>query len=298
MNAQLNQLQPLSQAIETVVAATQDRIVAIRNASRRHVTGMVWQPDVVVTSEQAMGERDEYEIVTADGRSSRAQIVGRDAGTNILALRLSERIDVNATVAASPRIGSLVLALAANVDGTTAVRMGAVRSIGDRWFSRSGGRIEQRIALDIRLQRTEEGGIVVDAAGALIGMSTLGRPGEVLAIPTATLERIVPQLLANGRVVRGWLGVALRPVVVPDALVEQAGQHVAMMVMSLAEHGPAAKAGVTAGDILLTIDGIALHDMRQLLARLSEDNVGKSVELRLIRGGHIIKLDAQIGTRP
>ena len=298
MNAQLNQLQPLSQAIETVVAATQDRVVAIRNASRRHVTGMVWQPDVVVTSEQAMGERDEYEIVTADGRSSRAQIVGRDAGTNILALRLSERIDVNATVAASPRIGSLVLALAANVDGTTAVRMGAVRSIGDRWFSRSGGRIEQRIALDIRLQRTEEGGIVVDAVGALIGMSTLGRPGEVLAIPTATLERIVPQLLANGRVVRGWLGVALRPVVVPDALVKQAGQHVAMMVMSLAEHGPAAKAGVTAGDILLTIDGIALRDMRQLLARLSEDNVGKSVELRLIRGGHIIKLDAQVGTRP
>ena len=298
MNAQLNQLQPLSQAIETVVAATQDRVVASRNASRRHVTGMVWQPDVVVTSEQAMGERDEYEIVTADGRSSRAQIVGRDAGTNILALRLSERIDVNATVAASPRIGSLVLALAANVDGTTAVRMGAVRSIGDRWFSRSGGRIEQRIALDIRLQRTEEGGIVVDAVGALIGMSTLGRPGEVLAIPTATLERIVPQLLANGRVVRGWLGVALRPVVVPDALVKQAGQHVAMMVMSLAEHGPAAKAGVTAGDILLTIDGIALRDMRQLLARLSEDNVGKSVELRLIRGGHIIKLDTQIGTRP
>ena len=139
---------------------------------------------------------------------------------------------------------------------------------------------------------------MVDAAGALIGMSTLGRPGEVLAIPTATLERIVPQLLANGRVARGWLGVALRPVVVPDALVEQAGQHVAMMVMSLAEQGPAAKAGVTAGDILLTIDGTTLRDMRQLMARLSEDNVGKSVELRLIRGGQIIKLDTQIGARP
>lgn len=298
MNAPLNDLQSLSQSVETVVAATKDRVVAIRNASRRHVSGFVWQPDVVVTSEQAMGERDEYEIVTADGRSSRAQIAGRDAGTNILALRLNDRIDVSSTVAASPRIGSLALALAANVDGSTAVRMGTVRSVGDRWFSRSGGRIDQRIALDIRLQRTEEGGLVVDTAGALIGMSTLGRPGEVLAIPTATIERIVPQLLANGRVMRGWLGVALRPVVVPDALIAQAGQQVAMMVMSLAEQGPAAQAGVTAGDILLTIDGIALRDMRQLLARLSEDNVGKSVELRLIRGGHIIKLDAQISSRP
>lgn len=295
MNVQLNDL---SLAIEAVVAAVKDRVVAIRNASRRHVSGLLWQPDVVVASEQAIGERDEYEIVTADGRSSRGTIVGRDAGTNVLVLRLDHRIEMASSVAASPRIGSLCVALAANVDGTTAVRIGAVRSVGDRWFSRSGGRIDQRIALDIRLQRTEEGGPVVDAAGALIGMSTLGRPGEVLAIPTATLERIVPQLLVNGRVARGWLGVALRPVVVPDALIEQAGQHVAMMVMSLAEQGPAAKAGVTAGDILLTIDGTTLRDMRRLMARLSEDNVGKSVELRLIRGGQIIKLDTQIGARP
>jgi S1-C subfamily serine protease len=298
MNAAMNELQSLSQGIEAIVAATKHRVVAIRNASHRHVSGFVWQSDVVVASEQAIGSRDEYEIVTADGRALRAQIVGRDPGTNILALRLSEHIDVRSSVAASPRTGGLVLALAANVDGTTAVRIGAVRSVGDRWFSRSGGRIDQRITLDIRLQRTEEGGPVLDAAGALIGMSTLGRPGEVLAIPTATLERIVPQLLATGRVARGWLGVALRPVVVPDALVEQAGQHAAMMVMSLAEQGPAAQAGVTAGDLLLTLDGIALRDMRQLLARLSEDNVGKSLELRLIRGGHIIKLDTQIGTRP
>jgi S1-C subfamily serine protease len=298
MSFQTADLHAFSGAIEAVVAAAKARVVAIRNASHRHVSGFVWQPDVIVASEQAIGERNEYEIVTADGRSVRAQVVGRDEGTNILALRTSERIEVSSSSAALPTLGGLVLALAANVDGTTAVRLGAVRSIGERWFSRGGGRIDQRIALDIRLHRTEEGGPVLDAAGALIGMSTLGRPGEVLAIPAATLERVVPQLLANGRVARGWLGIALRPIAVPDGLVEQAGQQIAMMVMSVAEHGPAANAGVTPGDILLTIDGIALRGMRQLMARLSEENIGKSVELRLIRGGHIIKLDAQIGTRP
>lgn len=298
MNLTLNDLQPLSQAIETIVATAKDRVVAIRNASHRHVSGFVWQPDIIVASEQAIGKRDEYEIVTADGRSLRAQIAGRDEGTNILALRLSERIDVSSSNPASPRVGGLVVALAANVDGTTAVRLGAVRSVGDRWFSRGGGRIDQRIALDIRLHRTEEGGPVVDAAGALIGMSTLGRPGEVLVIPTATLTRVVPQLLANGRLARGWLGIALQPIAVPDALVEPAGQRIAMMVMSLADQGPAAKAGVTAADILLDLDGIALRDMRQLMAQLGEENIGKSMELRLIRGGHIIKLDVQIGTRP
>src|SRR5687768_540251 len=109
MHAQLNDLQSLSQAIESVVAATRDRVVAIRNASRRHVSGFVWQPDVVVASDQAIGESDEYEIVTADGRSSRAKIVGRDSGTNILVLRLNDRIEVSLSVAASPRIGSLCL---------------------------------------------------------------------------------------------------------------------------------------------------------------------------------------------
>lgn len=298
MKLEPNNLQSNSQAIEAIVAAAKDRVVAIRGATRRHASGFVWQPDVVVASEQTIGQRDEYEIVTPDGRSSRAQIIARDAGTNILALRLSEGIDVGPYSPALPSIGGLVLALAANVDGTTAVRVGAVRSVGDRWFSQAGGRIDQRITLDIRLHRTEEGGPVVDAAGALIGMSTLGRPGEVLAIPTATLGRVVPQLMANGRVARGWLGVALQPIAVPDALVDQAGQQIAMMVMSVAEQGPAAKAGVTAGDILLTVDGIALRGMRQFVARLSEESIGQSVEVRFIRGGHILKLEAQIGTRP
>jgi S1-C subfamily serine protease len=298
MNLEPNGLQSNSQAIEAIVAAARDRVVAIRNAAHRHTSGFVWQPDVIVASEQSIGQRDEYEIVAADGRSLRAQIIGRDAGTNILVLRPSERIDVNPYGPALPRTGGLVLALAANVDGTTAVRLGGVRSVGDRWFSRAGGRIDQRITLDIRLHRTEEGGPVVDAAGALIGMSTLGRPGEVLAIPTATLSRVVSQLIANGRVARGWLGVALQPIAVPDALVEEAGQQIAMMVMSVSEQGPAAKAGVVAGDIVLTVDSAALHGMRPLAALLSEESVGQSVEIRLIRGGHIVKLEVQIGTRP
>jgi S1-C subfamily serine protease len=287
----------LSNALEALVAHSRDRVVAIRHGSR-HVSGLLWQPDVVVASEQAIGQQDEYEVATAAGRVIRGQIVGRDPGTNVLTLRLDERIEAAATAVSSPRVGGLAIMLGANGEGAPIVRVGAVRSVGDQWFSRAGGRIDQRIALDIRLQRTEEGGPVLDASGALIGMSTLGRPGEVLAIPAATLERVVPQLLSDGRVARGWLGVALRPIAVPDALVEQAGQSIAMMVMSVAERGPAANAGVTAGDILLTVDGIALRGMHRLLAQLSEDNVGKAMELRLIRGGQILQLSAQIGTRP
>ena len=151
---------------------------------------------------------------------------------------------------------------------------------------------------EYQLGRTEEGGAVLDASGALLGMSTLGPPGEVLAIPYATIERIVLQLLRDGRVTRGWLGVGLRPVAVPDALRDAAGQAVGMMVMSIVEAGPADSAGVLAGDILLTVNGASARAMRRLAAQLDEASVGGKADLRLIRGGAVLSVEASITARP
>lgn len=290
-------LQELSTAIEARVAHHSNS-VAVRNASHRHISGIAWQPDAVATSEQAFGSRDEYEVVTAQGRVIKARIAGRDAGTNVLVLRLVEPIEAPALEAGEARAGALVLSLGASVDGATTARLGAIHSVGSQWFSLAGGRIEQRVALDIRLRRTEEGGPVMDPSGRLIGMSTLGRPGEVLAIPTATLTRIVPQLLQQGRVVRGWLGLALQPVAIPDALLEAVGQSVGMMVMSTAESGPAATAGVKAGDIALTVDGVPLGGRRRLAAQLGEESVGKAVALRVIRAGEVVTIEVQVTARP
>jgi S1-C subfamily serine protease len=161
-----------------------------------------------------------------------------------------------------------------------------------------GGRIEQRIALDIRLRRTEEGGPVLDAQGALLGMSTLGPPGVVLVIPVATLERVVPQLLNDGQVPRGWLGLGLQPVAVPEPLRAEAGETMGMMVMSIAEAGPGAVADVKAGDILLTIDGAPMRGLRRVIAQLDDASVGRTVALRLIRGGEVLTLSVLITARP
>lgn len=290
-------LQYFSSAIEACVAANRSRVVAIRNAQRQHISGIAWQPDVVVTSEQAFGTREEYEIVTGSARTVRAWIAGRDSGTNLLALRLAEAVEAPEIQASEPRLGASVIALGAGLGGDTHVRVGSIHCVGAQWFSRGGGRIDQRIGLDIRLHRTEEGGPVVDASGAFIGMSTLGKPGEVLAIPAATIARIVPQLLQAGHVARGWLGLALQPVAVPDALVADAGQSIGMMVMSTIDAGPAAQAGIKAGDILLTVNGTALRDRQGLAAQLGEDSVGKVLPLRLIRSGELNTVEVLVGTR-
>ena len=87
MSIETNSLSRLSQAIEAQVAAAQGLVVAVRNSSHRHVSATLWEANAVVTSEQAVGDRDEYEVVTASGATSKARIAGRDPGTNLLVLR-------------------------------------------------------------------------------------------------------------------------------------------------------------------------------------------------------------------
>jgi S1-C subfamily serine protease len=283
---------------ESQVAAAQGLAVAVRNASHRHVSAMLWQSDAVVTSEQAVGGRQEYEVVTASGTTSKARVAGRDPATNLLVLRTDEPLEPAAAPRSTARVGSLALAVGATADGAPTARLGLVSAVGPQWYSRAGGRIEQRIALDIRLGRTEEGGPVLDAAGGLLGMSTLGPPGIVLVIPVATLERVVPQLLSSGQVERGWLGLGLQPVAIPEPLREAAGESTGMMVMSIAAGGPGAVAGVTAGDILLTIDGVSMRCLRQVVAQLDDASVGRTAALRLIRGGEVLTQDLLIAARP
>jgi S1-C subfamily serine protease len=194
--------------------------------------------------------------------------------------------------------GALALALGADGTGGVSARLGLVNLAGTQWHSVAGGLIDRRIVLDLRLGRAEEGGPVFSAAGAFLGMSTLGPRARVLVIPAATLERIVPILLKEGRVARGWLGVALHPVAVPDALRETAGQASGMMVMSLAEGGPAAKAGIVAGDIVLSVNDAAASGFRRIAGQFAADSIGRKAALRVIRGGNLLSLDAVIEARP
>jgi len=172
-----------------------------------------------------------------------------------------------------------------------------VNLAGAEWHSSRGGLIDRRIVLDLRLAHREEGGPVLDATGGCLGMSTFGPLGQVIAIPTATVERIVPLLLRDGRIARGWLGVALQAVAVPDALRETAEQPSGLMVMSVVEGGPAAQAGIVAGDIILSVDGTSTHRFRRIARLFGSDSIGKKVDLRLIRSGAVITVQATIAER-
>jgi len=289
-------LEQISTSLADRVAAVAPCVVAI-GTGHRHVSGTLWRPDVVVTSAQVLPDRREFTVRRA-GAEMIAQLAGRDPGTNVALLKLAQPIEAALPAAApAPRVGALALLVGADDAGAPTARRGMVHATGPEWHSQAGGRIDALLRLDVRLG-TDEGGPVLDSAGGLIGMSTAGPRRRALVIPAATVERVLEPLLAEGRIARGWLGVGLQPVMVPDSLRAAAGRDSGMMVVSLADGGPAAAAGVLPGDIMLDLDGTPVRRARTLASAMGPEQIGRSVTLRLLRAGALQTLAVVIAARP
>jgi len=286
-----------STALADRVAAVAPCVVAI-GTGRSHVSGILWRPDVVVTSAQELPDRADFNLRRA-GTQFTAHLAGRDPGTNVAVLRLAQPIEATLPPVASvpPRVGALALLVGADETGAPTGRLGMVHMTGPEWHSQAGGRIDVLLRLDVRLG-TDEGGPMLDAAGGLLGMSTAGPRRRALVIPAATIERALDPLLAEGRIARGWLGVGLQPVMVPDSLRAAAGRDSGMMVVSLADGGPAAAAGVLPGDIMLDLDGTPVRRARALAAAMGPERIGQSVAVRLLRAGALQTLSVVIAARP
>ena len=297
MTDQADLLVQFSNALVTRAEAASNAVVAIRLTHGRHLTGMVWRSDIVVASEQSLPRKDDFELVGAGGSVVTAKLIGRDPSTNIAVLRPAQPMAAPSIVAGEAKTGAVALAIGADGTGGASARLGIVNLAGAEWHSSRGGLIDRRIVLDLRLAHREEGGPVLDAAGAWLGMSTFGPRHRVIVIPTATIERVVPLLQRDGRIARGWLGVALQAVAVPDALREAAGQSSGLMVMSVVAGGPAAQAGILAGDIILSVDGTPAHRFRKMAKLFGADSIGRTADLRLIRSGQVITVQTTIAER-
>jgi S1-C subfamily serine protease len=297
MTDQADLLVQFSNALTARAAAAKDAVVAIASSHGRHITGLVWRSDIVVASEQSLPRKDEFELIGSGGSATPAQIAGRDPSTNIAILRSATPLVAPSILPGEAHAGAIALAIGADGSGGASARLGLVNVVGAEWHSSRGGLIDRRIVLDLHLAPREEGGPVFDATGGWLGMSTFGPRGQVIVIPTATIERIVPQLAKDGRVARGWLGVALQAVAVPDALRETAEQSSGLMVMSVVAGGPAAQAGILAGDIILSVDGTSTRRFRKIAKLFGSDSIGRTAEVRLIRSGAVMSVQTTIAER-
>ena len=289
----------LSAGLSSRVGAAAPGLVALLSKGRRpQRSGFLWSPGVVVTSEQGLPEGAARAMLPGGGMAQ-ATPAGRDPGTNLAVFRLDGAPAGPAWAeAAEPAVGNLALLLGADGMGAAAARFGMVGMVGPAWTSMAGGRVDRLIRLDARLAAPEEGGPVLDVAGGLLGMSTFGPRRRTLVIPFATIARVVPELLSVGRVARGWLGVSLHPVSIPLPLQAGAAALSGLMVISLATGGPGEQAGLLPGDIVLALDGAAAGHPRAAALALASLPAGRTVPLRLLRGGVVRTMEATIGERP
>jgi S1-C subfamily serine protease len=289
-------LEQFSDALADRLADAASFTVAVRTG-RRDRSGILWRDDVVVTSEQVLPEGTDFSVVHS-GVETPAHLAGRDPGTNVAVLRLTQGLGASLPeTSATPRVGSLVLLAGADTTGASTGRLGMVHATGPAWHSMAGGRVDALLRLDARLG-SDEGGPVLTLGGRLIGMSTSGPRRRALVIPAATVERVLDPLLTAGRIARGWLGVGLQHVLVPERMRDAAGRDRGMMVVGLAPGAPAEQAGVLPGDIILEVDGRHTGRARGLAATLGPERIGEPATLKLLRAGAVLLVTVVIGTHP
>jgi S1-C subfamily serine protease len=275
--APFTQLQDLSTEFTSLVAKVAPGIVSV-HSHRSRSSGFVWRPGLIVTADEALSEEGEFAITLPSGDVVAAQLAGRDSTTDVALLRV-DRADLQPVLleALPVTAGALAMAVGAE-DGTPTVAVGVVARAAGPWRSLRGGEIEARIELDLRLPRSAEGGLTLNAVGQAIGMAVFGPRRRVLVIPSATIERIAAKLENYGRIARGYIGLGLQPVAI-------AGGESGAMVMSVDPQGPGAAAGVYQGDIIVTWNSEPIRHVHSLLRALGPDSVGQTITLGLRRAG-------------
>lgn len=301
MASSSNPLTTFSDHAADLVEQVAKSIVSVHGGGRHPTSGIVWRPGVIVTAEEALERDDDITVTLPGGRQMAAKLAGRDPSTDVAALRI-EAPDVpaiHAGDAAALRAGQIVLTVG-GYDGAPVASLGTVAFVGGAWQSSRGGAIDSFLRLDLGLAPSAEGGAVVDARGATVGMAVLGPRRRVLAIPGSTIERALDSLLTKGHVARGYLGAGLQPIRPGHRGDKAAGSAIehGVLVVSVDPNGPAARAGVLVGDIVTAWNAKPIGRVREVIRLLGANSVGETVELQLLRGGAGKALKVVIAERP
>jgi S1-C subfamily serine protease len=295
MEALLSLSNDLAGAVERAAPS----IVAVHARRRLPSTGIHWRPGIVVTADHTVRAEDGITVETADGRARSAALVGRDPGSDLAVLRAADLDSAPAALGddAALRVGHMVLALGYGPRAS----WGVISALGPRWRTWRGGEIDRLVRLDLVLYPGFSGGPLVDAAGRVVGLNTSGLTRESrLALPVTTVARVVDELTRKGHVSRGYLGIGMQPVRLPDPLRTGLGLpgDGGLIIVMVEPDGPAARAGLMLGDVLVALDGAPTGDLEDVQARLGGDRIGAAVTVLVVRAGARVELSITVGERP
>jgi len=292
----------LSNELSELVRTVGPRIVNIRARRNYPSSGVIWDSGVVVTANHTIEREEEISILLSDGTEVEAELVGREPGSDLAVLR-SQKIPALEPPSQAKEIGvgELALVVGRSPDSGTNASLGIISAKSGPWRTWRGGQLDAYIRLDARMFPQSSGGAVVNARGQLVGIATsaLSRIAGV-AIPASSISAVTQKLLQRGFVPRGYLGIAVQPVPLPEAFRErlQTTNEGGLIVLTVESDGPADQAGILQGDIVTGINDDAVGQIDDL-QRFSDSNViGTKVRVILVRGGEVKTLDLIVGERP
>jgi S1-C subfamily serine protease len=296
-----NSLLEFSNELADAVERAGKSVIAVLEGGREGVSGTLWRDGLAVTAEHTIRGRDEVTVLLPSGDQAGAKVAGRDHGTDIAILQVPSGLDsVAAGDESQSRVGEVVLAVGRRPEEGIAATYGAISAIGGPWRTWQGARIDRWLRLDLNPFTGFSGGPIVNARGQALGMATSGARRSAVTIPASTVNRIVDQLVKRGRIAHGYLGVGMQPVAFPESARQALGSKAerGLLVVAVAPASPAEQAGMLLGDIIVMVEGSSIENIHSLQAALDGENIGKSIALDVVRGGHLVKASVVVGEKP
>jgi serine protease DegQ len=268
-------------------------------------SGVIISPDgYILTNNHVIESADEIEIALADGRKVKGKLVGTDPETDLAVLKVALNNLPSITLAKldNTKVGDVVLAIGNPFGVGQTVTMGIVSALGRNHLGINT--FENFIQTDAAINPGNSGGALIDTEGHLLGINTAiysrsgGSLGIGFAIPVTTVKTVMESIIKNGQVVRGWIGV--EPQDITPELAESFGLQKASgtIIAGVLRGGPADKAGIKPGDILLSVGDKPVSDTVSMLNIVAQLTPGEKIALTVMRKANKTELSVVVGKRP
>jgi S1-C subfamily serine protease len=302
-------LQSLSDEIAAVVQRVRPAVLHLRILGRgRSGTGsgfLCGPGGLALTNSHVVQDALAVEATFHDGRSVVVDVLGTDPTTDLALLRVpvDDLAPLSLQAADEPRVGEFVLAVGCPHGLSHSVSAGIISGLGRALPGPGGRTIEDVVQTDAPLNPGNSGGPLLDTEGRVVGIATAIVPqaqGLCFAVPAATARVVLPELERHGKVVRGWLGVAVHGVEIAPTIAHRLGlpSPRALAVAAVTPDSPAAHAGVQAGDLLLSLGERTIRGAGDLMAGMPRTAIGTDLRLRLLRHNEILPVTVRPAVAP
>jgi serine protease Do len=288
----------LSDRIADVVSSVAASVVQV-HGRRRPASGIAYGDDVVLTTARALGREEGLHVTAADGRIVEAELAGWDPATGLAVLRTAGLgVPAMSIATESARVGQIGIAVARSWSNALTASAGIVAVIGGPLRTGRGQSIEQVIRTTAPMHDGFAGGAFVDAAGRVAGVATAAAiRGLGVIIPAAIAWRTAAEVLQHGHPKRGYMGLAGQPVQLAAGQQQEVSRERGLLIVGVTASGPADRAGLLVGDVILDFDGQRVESAEDLLDLLSGDRVGRHITIRLVRAGKPHDITATVAER-